>query len=126
MAVLPVLLFAAVYTVIEDQSPLRAACEPSAETIGKLPQGAQVEIRFALSGELGTCYKISAGALTGYVPANALRGTGEFERERNAAPTFDAPRAAPQLPPTKGGGDQVTQASRLLSSNQPERALTLL
>ena len=55
MVALSALMLASVYTVIDDRFPLRSACEATADVVGKVRQGDPVEIRFALSGDLGTC-----------------------------------------------------------------------
>jgi len=139
----PVLLSATVaalsaHTISEDRLPLREACEASARVLGELRRGDAVEIRFALSGEIGTCYKVSVissgKTLSGYVPATAVDGRDQFERGRLSAAALDvsgsAGESAPGRRPSPGPATpnpdlQATalKASRLLNENQPQLAL---
>ena len=79
MTVLLALLVLAI-SVRQDQTPLRNGCDAGAETIANLPAGAEVTIRFALSGDAMPCYKIAAMVggkeLTGYVAGKRAPGPG--------------------------------------------------
>jgi tetratricopeptide (TPR) repeat protein len=144
MTALLALIFLAV-SVRQDQTPLRTSCDSGAETIANLPAGAEVTIRFALSGEATPCYKIVARVggkeLSGYVAASALQGLDAFDRGlRDAAwvdltqvlsavrPTSTGPRAgvAPRDAPRTAAAGLVDRAAELLESGQPEKALQLI
>jgi hypothetical protein len=138
MAALIALLLLAI-SVKQDQTPLRSACDPGAETIANLPAGAEVTIRFALSGESTPCYKISAmvggNTLSGYVPASALEGLDTFDQGLRDAAWVDVRQVLTAVLPTSSAprpGDVskqsalVDQAAVLLESGQPEKALHLI
>jgi hypothetical protein len=138
MMALLALFFLAV-SVRQDQTPLRIACDSGAETIANLPAGAEVTIRFALSGEATPCYKIVARVggkeLSGYVAASALQGLDAFDRGLRDAAWVDltqvlsAVRPSPAAVRAGSGGKQtalVDQAAELIESGQPEKALRLI
>ena len=136
MAALIVFLFLAV-SVRQDQTPLKNACGAGAETIANLPAGAEVTIRFALSGEAVPCYKIAAivngKELAGYVPATALQALDEFDKGLRDAPWVDLnqvmgvvrPQAEAPLAPGKEAA-LVDKAADLIQTGQPEKALELI
>jgi tetratricopeptide (TPR) repeat protein len=141
MTALLALLFVAV-SVQQDQTPLQAACETGAETIATLPAGAEVTIRFALSGDATPCYKIAAMVggkeLTGYVAASALQGLDAFDQGLREAAWVDLTQVLSAVRPgaaatPKTGSKQVAladplvnKAADLLESGQPEKALRLI
>ena len=137
MALLPLLLFT-VHTVAEDRSALRASCGGSADVVSQVQRGDPVEIRFALSGDLGTCYKVSVATggktVEGYLPANAITKMEAFEQGRQSAAGFDTPQAIRQdlesvrIQAHAGSqtGGKLEKASALLSANQPAEALAIL
>jgi hypothetical protein len=117
-----------------DQTPLRSGCDAYADLIAKLPQGASLTIRYALSGESVPCYKVAAEAngktVEGFLPASAIDGLEEFDSTRRAAAWLDtaqvmeAVRTATPVQPKAGSVGQ--QASQLIESNRPLKALELL
>ena len=128
-----VFLFAAIQTVSQDGYPLRDACDPSASIVERLRRGDPVEVRFAINGELGSCYKVSVTTegknIQGYLPASALTGIEQFDRARasGAGLNAQAPARAPaQSRSVALQGNLATRASQLLSANQPEEALRLI
>ena len=131
MLVLGLWLFAV--TVRQDATPLRAGCSADAETVSVLKSGDPVTVRFSMTGDLGTCYKVSAGDKNGYVPAAALAGLEEMERGRVAAPDLavreEVRRFASQAAASAGGGDvpeSLGGAIHLIEANQPRLALDIL
>lgn len=143
MAALIALLFLAVS--VKDQTQLRTACEAGAETIANLPAGAEVTIRFALSGDAMPCYKVAAIVggkdLSGYVAASALDGLDAFDQGLREAAWVDLPQVlsavrpaaaapgAPDRPRSVAVGKQmalVDKAAGLIESGQPEKALQLI
>ena len=124
-------LFAAL-AVRPDQAALRSGCEGSDEVVATLPSGTPVEIRFAMTGGRETCYKVSAlhegRPVQGYLPASAIAGVENFERERTSAPAVtgsSAPaKAAAAAAPTGAPPDHpLARASSLLNERQPRAAL---
>ena len=119
-------------TVRQDATPLRAGCSADAETLGALKAGEPVTVRFSMTGDLGTCFKVSAGDRTGYVPAAALAGLEEYERGRSSAPTVAAQGEVRRLSrqvAAAGPGDvpeSLGGAIHLLETNQPRQALDIL
>jgi tetratricopeptide (TPR) repeat protein len=138
MNALVAILFLAI-SVRQDQTPLRNGCDAGAETIANLPAGAEVTIRFALSGESTPCYKIAAmlggKEVGGYVAASALQGLDAFDQGLREAAWVDvnqvlnAVRPAAIASRVAAGGKQAAvaeQAVGLLESGQPEKALQLI
>src|SRR5579862_6710815 len=138
MHALVAILFLAI-SVRQDQTPLRNGCDAGAETIANLPAGAEVNIRFALSGESTPCYKIAAmlggKEVGGYVAASALQGLVAFDQGLREAAWVDvnqvlnAVRPAAIASRVAAGGKQAAvaeQAVGLLESGQPEKALQLI
>jgi hypothetical protein len=58
-----------------------------------------VQIRFALMGESGACYKVEIGrngtTLQGYLPQDAVTGTEQFEDARKSSAPLDGPATPP-------------------------------
>jgi len=120
-----------------DNSPLRAGCDANAKVVGQLSQGDPVEIRFALAGGSGTCYKVSVQSdgvqLEGYVDAEAIGNLEEFERARRAAAGtshvesanagLDLLRAVATV---EARGEAAERATALLDENRPNDALTVV
>jgi tetratricopeptide (TPR) repeat protein len=129
------LVFLAALTVKLEQTPLRSGCEASDETIASMPAGTPVEIRFRVA-DGSDCFKISATvngkAVVGYVPASALSGVDQFEKQRTAAVSLDSSRALNPVEAeskkvvARSGDPDLQRASQLLEANQPTRALEIL
>jgi hypothetical protein len=133
-----VLLAVSAATLTTD-SVVRSGCETDDQELARLPAGASVEVRSALSGGAGTCFKIAATVdgktVSGYVPAKLLQGAESFDRARRSAQSLGgvpaamsemkslvakaaAPRGAKEHPASK--------ALDLIQLNQPAEALRLL
>ena len=84
MHVLVVLLLAA--AIKDGGAPLRAGCEANANVVAQLLAGADITIRYSLSGEAGPCYKVTASVegrtLDGYLPGSAIADTSAFDKAR--------------------------------------------
>ncbi|MCS7024251.1 MAG: hypothetical protein NZV14_05585 [Bryobacteraceae bacterium] len=120
------------------EAPLRSGCETEDREIARLPAGQQVEIRSAISGGAGRCYKIVAKLVgvevSGYVPASLLRGDGSFEQARRRAQGFDAgarnpsevkvPAASILQPAQKD--HPARKALEQIQAKQPAEALRML
>jgi len=128
-------------SVAQDGVALRPTCDPYDSKIAELKAGDAVEIRHAMMGEAGLCYKVavtSAGkTVEGWLPAPAIAGAEDFERARNAGTKLDTPTPVqPQATARKMGTDAVTvpdgadarlsKAAALLNSNQPGEALIII
>ena len=132
-----ILLFASAVSVLTE-AQLRAGCEASDQSVVTLPAGTGVELRFAISGSAGTCYKISAvldgRPVSGYLLSSQLIGLEAFEQSRQQAPAVAVghgvrePRAAQAHArgPANHQDDPLTKASSLLRAKQPRAALELL
>ena len=134
------LVAASSYTVRVDQAPLRSSCDSASSVVAPLPAGTPVEIKFSLAGSPQTCYQVSAMVegkqLQGYLAADAMSNTEEFEKQRrDAAPVMSGTAPAPrkiELPKgiglNIGGGlqQEVTRAMELIQRNQPGEAQRIL
>jgi len=127
----------ATHAISVDQYPLRKGCNAGESVIVHLHKGDPVEIRFALAGENGTCYKIAVQSedktLQGYVSAEAITDLARFEQARRNAPTTNSPvthKAASNIvrPSVAGRGyqDPGAKAARLLDQHKPNEALEVL
>jgi hypothetical protein len=135
--VFSVVLFAAGLVVKQD-AVLRAGCEASDEVVARAPAGSPAQIRFAMTGPLETCYKVTVEAsgktLEGYLPASALKGVEEFTKQIQEAKTVTTPSPAAvskadrvNLPAVQGSPDHpLVKASKLLEDRQPRAALEVV
>jgi hypothetical protein len=138
-------MMAAPPSVREGGASLRSACSTDAETVAKLESGTPVALKFAFSGDLGTCYKVAAGDKTGYVLASELQGLETYEQARATATDRGLPqmiraeigRLKEQAGLTGGSSSEsvrlsgaasptVAGAIRMLEMNQPKEALEIL
>ena len=122
MGGLPVVLLFAL-TVRPEGAVVRSGCSAEDSEVGRLAAGTEVTVRFSLTGDTGACYKISAGAVEGYLPASALANTAEFDKARRTAQALDLPDMltawVKRTPPEVGAGN----AMELIQKNQPGLAL---
>jgi hypothetical protein len=118
-------------------TPLRDGCSADADVLVTLDAGAAVKIRYALAGETVPCYKVAietgGKTLEGFLPASAISGLDEFEKGLRDATWPDASKmlvaiktAAEQMPSLGGITAASSQASALIESSQPGKALELL
>ena len=117
------ILFASIgQTVKTPDTVLRAGCDGSDEEVAKLPAGAPVTIRFAISG----CYKVTVDVggklVDGYLLPSAIDNAAGFEDERrNARSVVQAINpGALQIAAASPGGAKL---AALLKANQPAQAL---
>ena len=129
-------LFASAHMVNQDAAPVRSSCDSEAQVIGQASKGDPAQILFAISGDIGTCYKValtSGGkALQGYLPAKALSGIETFEQGRRAAGRIEVPAAVRReiaertaSVPGANAGDGA-RIQQLMAAGQNEQALELL
>ena len=124
----PLLLYLFAVTARQDGAVVRAACGEGEAVVGRLAAGTSVEIRFAVA-DGGTCVKVQAGAVTGYVEGRDLAGLEEFERaRRGGGAVAEAAIPEPARPTVKvpAGNSLLDRASKLLDANEPREALDLL
>jgi tetratricopeptide (TPR) repeat protein len=125
------LLLAANLVVAPESFPLRSGCGTDELVVATLKSGDPVNVRFALSGGDGTCYKVSVESAgktyDGYLPASAVLGAEQFDQLRRAAKGVgvSASVAPPQVN-LAAANSEIRRASELVNANQPEEALLLL
>lgn len=104
-SVLVYLLAMSALTIKDDHQVLRSACGETETVIARMRAGSPVHIRFALAGDGGPCYAVSAEldgkSLQGYVSGDALSGLEAWERQRRSASSAESvvltsPRAKPR------------------------------
>lgn len=128
---------AAAHLVNQDAAPVRSSCDSEAQVIGKAARGEAAQILFAISGDIGTCYKVAlvvdGKQVQGYLPSAALSGIDTFERARASAGRIEVPAEVRReivkrgVGASAGGaGNPVNRADQLLSAGQSEQALELL
>lgn len=119
-----VLLSASIAT---DAVPLRQTCDHDAPTLTQLRAGEPIDIRFAVTGDLGNCYKVAllreGRPFEGYVPAAAIHGREEFDQARASARTIETVKATPGA--TQGAA-LVPRALHSMQAARFEEALELL
>ena len=133
------LLFAILLAVTVKQSdaPLRAGgCDADATLVAKLAAGVTVEVRSSIAAAGGACYRVSAQVdgktLYGNIAGSALDGLEEFDQARQMASSGESvqmmmTRQVESLRKTlSGSGGSLREASAMLDSNQPGRALEIL
>ncbi|HEV2201880.1 MAG TPA: hypothetical protein VGR73_18840 [Bryobacteraceae bacterium] len=144
------LLLLLAITVKDGGTPLRSGCSADSNVVASLPAGANLKLRYAMSGESTPCYKVSAEvdgrSVDGYLPASAIEGLETFDKARKSAAwtevTANAPAslasgaAAPGAAPNNAksadagirvqGGRMVFEADRLIDDGRPDEALRLL
>jgi hypothetical protein len=132
--------------VLEENTALRSGCAEDATVLERLPAGAPLKLRFALSGESVPCYKVAAAVggrqIEGYLPASAIGGLDSFDKGRKGAAwgsvneAVNAARGASLEALKASGGARSTlpasarvvlaQADQLIEANQPGKALAML
>lgn len=122
---------------LRQDSVLRTGCEADDSAIASVKAGRPLQIRFGRTDSAGVCYKVAVDvegkAVEGYVPAAAISGLEEYERQRQAAGSSNLPQmdraeveafahgsSAPEI------ADAAQKAAGLLRDNQPAQALNLL
>lgn len=132
------LFLLAVHPVVHTGgAALRESCSADAQTLIRLEAGAEVQVRFAFSGDLGTCYKVTAGERTGYVLAAELTGLDRYEQARARASDRDLPQMiraeigrlkeeASAIQIAGNASPTTAGALRMLERNQPRQALEIL
>src|SRR5260370_17570598 len=133
--VIPVLFFISALTGRQDEARVGWGWDGADEVVASLPSGTPVEVRFRLA-DGSDCFKISATvsgkSVLGYLPASALTGVDQFDKDHASAPSVDTSQAlkpveaetkklvARAVDPTLG------RAANLIEANQPALALATL
>jgi tetratricopeptide (TPR) repeat protein len=133
--VVPVLFFITALTVKQDQTALRSNCGTSYETVASLPSGTPVDVRFRLA-DGSDCFKIratiSGTTVVGYLPASALTGVDQFDKDHASAGSVDTIQALRPIETqtkqliARGVDPVIGHVAQLIESNQPAQALALL
>jgi hypothetical protein len=116
---------------------VRSACDTRAPLLATLPAETPVSIRASISGDAGTCYKVSAAVegqvISGWVQASRLSGTDTYRSAIGSAPKITTPTpvaAAPAVTATTAsaptGPAPLIQATQLMKQQQPKAALAVL
>src|SRR5581483_6997824 len=129
------LLFAAALAVRQDQTPLRDGCSADDHVVATLPEGAAVQVRYAIA-DGSNCFSVSASVngqhVEGYLPGAALMGVDAFERDRASAGDPDnihiispveklSKELAAQI-----SDPELARAAQLVQANQPAQVLKIL
>ena len=135
----PSVLFLLSASVAFDGAALRPTCDPYDTALAELKAGDAVEIRHAMTGDAGPCYKVAVttGGRTveGWLPAKAVRGSESFERARNEGAALvtvtasEPPKrraAGDAVPLPEGADERLRKAAGLLNSHRPAEALSIL
>ncbi len=124
-------LFASAHMVNQDAAPVRSSCDSEAQVIGQASKGDTAQILFAISGDIGTCYKVALTSggktLQGYLPAKSLSGIESFEQGRRSAGRIEvSAEVRREIVQRSASGDEGARIQRLMSSGQNEQALEML
>jgi tetratricopeptide (TPR) repeat protein len=117
--------------VNQDAAPVRSSCDSEAQVIGQASKGDTAQILFAISGDIGTCYKVALTSggktLQGYLPAKSLSGIESFEQGRRSAGRIEvSAEVRREIVQRSASGDEGARIQRLMSSGQNEQALEML
>jgi hypothetical protein len=136
---LPLLvLFASGIVVKQDQAQLRTGCASTDAVVAAVSSGSAAQVLFSMNGDSETCYKVlvSSGtrSIEGYLPASALDGLDTFRRAVETAPAVILSPSKPesridtrqQSTAASISGNPLSQANKLIETNQPAAALALL
>lgn len=130
-----ILLLAAAALTVKSDQPLRAGCSPSDPVLATVRAGDRVQIKFALAGDAQACYLVTATVdgkpVDGNLPASALTGLEEFDRQRREARAVGGVQAAEQaptvpLPAVRSSNPELQHVADLIRRNQPGEALEIL
>jgi hypothetical protein len=123
--------------VRDGGAPLRSGCDADSTAVAQLPAGAEITIRYSLSGQSVPCYKVIAKfdgkTADGYLLASAIIGLESFETARKQGGTLGtkevlAAVAAPAASSLRASAAEslTDRAAYLIESSQPGQALALL
>lgn len=128
MSVLFLLLLA---VSVKDTATLRSGCTADDDAIATLAPGEPLTIKFRLAAE--GCVKVAAKAegksVEGFLPVSAISGLDEFEKGIEDAKMIDvkqAIQATTRAMPTLVMTGVAGEASKLIESSRPQKALELL
>jgi len=135
------LLLLLALTVKDARTPLRSGCSADSTVVASLPAGANLTLRYAMSGESTPCYKVSAEfegrSVDGYLAGSAIDGLETFDKARKSAAWTEVNTSSPTTSGTNSpksadagirvqGGRTVFEAERLIDDGRPEEALRML
>ena len=125
---------------LSSDAVLRSGCSGDDTPVASLPVGTAVEIRSSLSGDAGTCYKVSGTVdgktVMGYVPARSVTNASGFDEARKAgrgigggggpAPAMDVGAVVQRAGAKATREHPAKKAHALIEANQPAEALAML
>jgi hypothetical protein len=123
-------VFLAGPTVRPEGAVLRAACATDAGEVARLSGGTPLRVRFAFSGEIGTCYKVDANGTAGYLMAAEIAGLEDYQRGLHTASDRELPQMiraeVTRLREASTGRAGETGVLELLETSRPREALRLM
>ncbi|WP_321472148.1 SH3 domain-containing protein [uncultured Paludibaculum sp.] len=126
-SLLAFLLLASDPVVHAGGAVLRSACSTDADPVARLPEGAAVQVRFSISGDAGTCYKVTSGGQTGYVLASDLEGLESYRAGLRTASEIELPKMlraeTARLKEQAAERPDAGEVLALIEANQPRLAL---
>ncbi len=127
LSLLALLLLASDPVVHGGGAVLRSACSTDADTVARLAEGTAVQVRFSISGDAGTCYKVTSTGQTGYVLASELEGLESYRAGLRNASELELPKMlraeTARLKEEAGERPGASEVLALIESNQPRLAL---
>ena len=124
---------------VKDTATLRNGCGADDDTVVTLAPGEPLTIRYRLASQAGPCYKVSAQSdgktVEGFLPATAIAGLDDFEKGLRDATWVDVTQAvaaikasSAQMPSlgSAAAAGIAADASKLIESSRPQKALELL
>lgn len=125
-AALLLVLLASGPRVAAGGAGLRQYCAADSPVVARLEAGAPLTIRSSISGDAGTCYRVVAGSLTGYLLAHEIAGAGDYEQARRGAGAASLPSEIRSALTRQGGDSTAVRALALLEARQPRQALQMV
>ncbi|MGC4051863.1 MAG: SH3 domain-containing protein [Paludibaculum sp.] len=106
---------------------LRSACSTDAEAVARLSAGTPAQVRFSISGDAGTCYKVTVNSQTGYLLANELEGLESYRAGLRSASELELPKMlkaeTARLKDEAAERPGANEVLALIEANQPRLAL---
>jgi len=132
----------AVVKLPEGAALRSGGCDQDADLLATLPTGTRVDLQSSVVDGGGVCYRAlvewQGRTLRGNIAGSAVAGTESFDQARmlasggsenvqiTTARQVESLRKTLSEPSSSGNGPLLREASRLLDTNQPARALDLL
>ncbi len=123
---MPILLLLLAAAIRDSGATVRAGCDPTTESVARLPAGQSVEVKFALAGE--GCYKIATTidgrSISGWLSGSDLSNTTDFDRARQSGTAVES--QAIQTQAAASAPVELREALQAIEAHEPGRALAML